>query len=120
MDQLGWFAGVKNSDTISNVDGLSAILGAQTRRGELLIIQDALARQVPFPAGLAVLTTGSGRQLRDSYSRGESVRIVQWRPGRNSCPSSGCGMALKPGELGELERLRITRCVQCETFIVNA
>jgi len=114
-----WFGDVGEIGGQSRAAGLDAVLGSRTRRTELEQLKVALQARAPLPKGLALLSTGIGEQLRRSFERGETIRLIEFRPDRTSCPNVSCGMALNSATLSQLEHLHITQCVQCGSYIVK-
>lgn len=115
----GWYSDLVDENCPSRAEGLVAVLSAATRRTEVVLLRAALQSRKPLPSGLALFKTGVGERLQRSAQRGEHVTLLDFRVGRTSCPKPSCGLSLPPSSLTELERLNLTLCVQCGTYIVK-
>jgi hypothetical protein len=100
--------------------GLTAVLAARTRRQEIELVLKAVKERRPPPSGdLAIFTSSTGRQLlRDLQSR-TPPRLLEFTFGRNSCPHLSCYLRLPDESLRELRRLRLCRCVNCDTYLYH-
>lgn len=117
LAQTRWFLGIRVDGAPTNMEGLLAVMAAPTRRAELATLQDALSGRAKLPSSLAILANRHGEELRRAHQRGERPKMVAWIPGRSACPK--CSMTLNGGSRDELEKIHLTKCVQCDTFILN-
>lgn len=99
---------------------LNAVLAARTRRQELELVLNAVKESRPSPSeDLAIFTSSTGRQLlRDLKSR-TPPRLREFTFERNSCPHPTCYLRLPDESLKELKRLRLCRCVNCDTYLYH-
>ncbi len=102
---------------------LRRVYASRTRRREAEIVHEAVTAHRAIPDGLSLTSTREGAALKQlveiAVRRGGWPRVLRYAPGRTGCPSPTCRMSLPVAAQQELHRLRIGRCVQCETFLIN-
>lgn len=120
MVDSSWYTDLDLKAAPPRVDGLVAAFAAPTRRGEVDLIRDALKMRRPLPNDLALLNTNIGRDMRRSWQQGESIKLFVFESAqsRTACPAPSCRMSLQTTALTELERLKITKCVRCGSYLV--
>jgi hypothetical protein len=97
---------------------LDSVLNSRTRRQEIeLVVRAIKARQPPPAKDLAIFSSSTGRQLLRDMQGSSWPRLIEFNPSRSSCPHPQCYFRLPDESLRELKRLRLCRCVHCNSYI---
>jgi len=111
---------ILKDDSRDTTAGLKSVLAARTRRQEIEILIKAVKARQPTPSeDLAIFTSATGRQLLRELQGRASPRLIEFNPTRTSCPHPQCYLRLPDESLRELKRLRLCRCVHCNTYLYH-
>ncbi len=110
-------ARVLKEDAGSTATSLNSVFAARTRRQEIeLVVRAVNARQPPPSTDLAIFTSATGGQLLREMQERASPRLIEFDLTRSSCR---CYFRLPDESLRELKRLRLCRCVHCNTYLYH-
>lgn len=111
---------ILQDDTGDTTAGLTAVLAARTRRQEIELVLSAIKERRPPPSeDLAIFTSATGRQLLQDLTGRTPPRLREFTFERSSCPHPTCYLRLPDESLRELKRLRLCRCVNCNTYLYH-